>query len=82
MQRLSLPAGQQLAHHRNPSCIQNVVSSNWSALTNKVLLNLTLIVEQRHTLEEEEKRVCLELNIHEVEQLLNKLKEIKRALKL
>jgi hypothetical protein len=43
-----------------------VISSNWSTLTNKVLLNLTLIIEQRHTLEEEEKRICLELNIHEV----------------
>lgn len=44
------------------------------------MLNLVLIVEQQN-MGQGEKRINLELDVHEVEQLLNKLKEIKRSIK-
>lgn len=56
------------------------MTTNWTACSNKILLNLILIVEDRNSVKGE-KRINLELNVHEVEQLLNKLKEIKKALK-
>lgn len=56
------------------------MTTNWTAFSNKILLNLILIVEDRNSAKGE-KRINLELNVHEVEQLLNKLKEIKKALK-
>ena len=56
------------------------MTTNWTACSNKILLNLILIVEDRNS-GKGEKRINLELNVHEVDQLLNKLKEIKKALK-
>jgi hypothetical protein len=60
--------------------IQNVLSSNWTAASNKGLLGLTLIIEQKNA-EVKERRINIELNVHEAEQLLTKLKEVKGALK-
>lgn len=60
--------------------IQNVLSSNWTAASNKALLGLTLIVEQRNA-EVKERRINIELDVHETEQFLSKLKELKRTLK-
>lgn len=56
------------------------MTTNWTACSNKILLNLILIVEDKNS-GKGEKRINLELNVHEVDQLLNKLKEIKKALK-
>lgn len=56
------------------------MTTNWTACSNKVLLNLILIVEDKNA-GRGEKRINLELNVHEVELLLNKLKEIKKTLK-
>jgi len=56
--------------------------TSWNARTNRILLALTLYIKSKQSLENEVKEINLELNVYEVESLLNKLKDIKKSLKI
>jgi len=56
--------------------------TSWNARTNRILLALTLYIKSKQSVENEVKEINLELNVYEVESLLNKLKDIKKSLKI